>query len=58
MNNECRECNIINGIKCNVDSCVYHSSEDQCHAGHITVGGTRKACECCETECATFKAKS
>ena len=55
MNNET---NVISGIKCNVESCVYHSSEDRCHAGHITVGGAKKACECCETECDTFKAKN
>ncbi len=50
--------NVINGIKCNVESCVYHSGEGHCHAGHITVGGDRRACECCETECNTFKAKA
>ena len=50
--------NVISGIKCNVDSCIYHSAENRCHAGHITVGGDRCACECCETECNTFKAKA
>lgn len=53
----CKECNIINGIKCSVETCVYHSEGDSCHAGHITVGGDNKACRCSETSCVTFKAK-
>ena len=58
MNNDCKDCNVVSGIKCSVESCVYHSKEDCCHAGHITVGGDSNACECSETSCRTFKAKA
>lgn len=54
---DCKDCNAISGIQCKVETCVYHSKEDACHAGHITVGGDEKACECSETSCRTFKAK-
>ncbi len=58
MNEDCKECNIINGIKCSVETCVYHSKEDGCHAGHITVGGDQRACESSETACKTFRIKA
>lgn len=58
MNNDCKDCNVVDGIKCSVESCVYHSEKDNCHAGHITVGGDSHACECSETSCRTFKAKA
>lgn len=53
-----RENNVISGIKCSVESCVYHSAENHCHAGHISVGGDCRACDCSETACNTFKAKA
>lgn len=55
---DCKDCNAISGIQCKIESCVYHKKDDSCHAGHITVGGDAAACECSETSCRTFKAKS
>lgn len=52
MNNE-KE---INGIKCDAKNCVYHGSDNSCHAGKIEVGYC-SSCSCSETACTTFKAK-
>ncbi len=56
MFDNCKECEKIDGISCKVSNCKYHSTNDCCHAGHITVGPGRT--DCCEgTECSTFEAK-
>lgn len=47
----------INGIVCNVETCVYHAKDNSCHAGTIKVGGCT-ACDCDQTCCDTFKAKN
>ncbi|MBR7071613.1 MAG: DUF1540 domain-containing protein [Clostridia bacterium] len=44
-------------IKCNVENCTYHNSQnDTCDAEKISVGG-HDACSCRETCCNTFQAK-
>ena len=48
--------NKIDGIVCHVETCEYHSKDDKCVAGKISVGGCT-ACNCSDTCCNTFKAK-
>ncbi len=50
----------VNGIKCNVSSCVYNRDERDCVAGKIDVTccGCAEANCCAQTECKTFKAKN
>ncbi len=50
----------VNGIKCNVSSCVYNRDERDCVAGKIDVTccGCSEANCCAQTECKTFKAKN
>lgn len=43
-------------IDCKAEDCMYNC-ECECHAGKISVEGSN-ACDCKETECATFKCKS
>lgn len=43
-----------NKIRCNVKNCVHHAGKDTCTASVIEVG-TCSACDCEETECATFR---
>lgn len=42
-------------IDCKATSCMYNE-ECKCHAGKISVEGSQ-ACQCEETECATFTCK-
>jgi hypothetical protein len=44
----------IDGIKCEVSNCIYHDTENHCHAGEIKVG-PHSASEQSETCCDTFK---
>ena len=47
----------ISGVNCVVTACEYHSDDNKCHAGNITVGNhsaTAKA----ETDCETFVKKN
>ncbi len=46
----------LSGVHCVVTSCVYHSENNECHAGNITVGGHSAATKG-ETDCETFNKK-
>ena len=46
----------IDGIKCDVKNCVYHSGKNECCAGCISVG-PHSASSSTDTACVTFKAK-
>lgn len=46
----------IDGIKCNVQNCVYHNPNYKCEAGCIEVGPNH-ADTTNQVYCATFKAK-
>ena len=46
----------IDGIKCDVKNCVYHSGKNECCAGCISVG-PQSAKSSTDTVCVTFKAK-
>ncbi len=52
-----KTCKPIAGIKCEVDTCVYHKGDDCCEAGCIQVGCNGCACQPSDTACATFRAK-
>lgn len=43
-----------NVINCNVCNCVHHDGKCTCTADHIDVG-TKDACCCDDTRCATFR---
>lgn len=43
-------------IHCSVKNCVYHTQNDSCKAGKISVGNST-ACTHSETCCDTFEAK-
>ncbi len=48
--------NIIKGITCEVNTCQYHTQDNHCSAGNITVthfGADTKE----QTDCSTFKKK-
>ena len=50
----------MNEIKCTVDNCIHHCGTNSCDAKEITVGQknqTEAACDCCQTECDTFRPK-
>ena len=48
----------INGINCDVESCVYNHNSCECTAGRIQVCSTCSEPDCCdETGCKTFKAR-
>ncbi len=47
------EASAMSDIDCKATDCMYNH-ECQCHAGKISVEGSR-ACQCGETECATFE---
>ncbi len=47
---------IINGVTCDVQTCVYHCNSRECNAGEIRVG-PHKAENSSDTICATFKPK-
>ena len=40
-------------IDCEAKKCIYNE-DCKCQAGHIGVGGSSQACDCKETECASF----
>lgn len=46
----------INGVHCVVNACVYHTKDNECLAGKITVGG-HSADSKNETDCETFSKK-
>lgn len=54
--NEKTQNGVLQGVNCDVKSCSYHDSGNNCHAKTITVG-------CCsahsanETNCATYELK-
>ncbi|MCQ2449054.1 MAG: DUF1540 domain-containing protein [Clostridia bacterium] len=50
------DCRTESCIDCSVKNCVYHTVEDRCTAGKISVGN-RNSCSCSETCCDTFKMK-
>jgi len=56
MEKKCDCGGIIDGIKCNVENCVYHEPNHRCDAGCIEVGPS-SAKTSSEVYCATFKAK-
>lgn len=43
----------IREVSCNVESCMYHTKQNKCGAGHIQVGNP-SASVSKETLCATF----
>jgi hypothetical protein len=48
----------IQGINCDVSSCVYNRNSHECVAGRIDVCCTCSEPDCCdETQCKTFKAR-
>ena len=64
MNNEnkmtekgCCSTKHIEGIKCDVQNCAYHSGDCYCTAKQIAVGPSY-ASSCTDTVCATFRPKS
>ena len=50
-------CKKIKGITCDVKSCEYNDGENECTAGHISVGPTDASCSD-DTVCATFRPKT
>lgn len=44
-------------VHCDVRNCVYHDSDQTCHANHITIGPTY-AVGSADTVCSTFKQKN
>ncbi len=52
----CNSGKCIKGVTCDVQNCVYHAGENQCHAGTIAVGPHSADCSA-NTSCATFKPK-
>ena len=46
----------IDGISCDVQSCVYHDGDNYCTADKIAVGPSF-ATSCTDTVCASFKLK-
>ena len=50
-------CKKIKGITCDVKGCEYNDGENECTAGHISVGPTDASCSD-ETVCATFRPKT
>ena len=47
----------IDGISCDVQSCVYHDGDNYCTAKRVSIGNLT-ASNAAETRCATFTAKS
>ena len=50
-------CGKIKGITCDVKSCEFNDGENECTAGHISVGPCDASCSD-ETICATFRPKT
>lgn len=50
-------CDTIEGVGCDVETCVYNSDGKRCHAGHIQVQNDRARSKG-ETFCDTFTQKS
>ncbi|MBE7030333.1 MAG: DUF1540 domain-containing protein [Ruminococcaceae bacterium] len=48
--------NVIFGVKCQAEKCMYHTIGDGCSASQILVEN-KNACTSCETECKTFTPK-
>lgn len=49
---------ILSGVGCDVHSCVYHGTDDMCHASGITVETQSQNCYSeTETFCGTFEAQ-
>ena len=46
----------INGITCDVRSCVYHDGDNFCTAERVTIGSAA-AVKSSQTRCATFEAR-
>ncbi len=44
----------LSGVSCTVQECIYNESGNRCTAEQISVHG-KNPCNCCDTECATFK---
>lgn len=44
----------LSGVKCTVQECIYNKNGTSCTADTISVHG-KNPCDCCDTECATFK---
>ncbi len=44
----------INGIKCEVKDCTFHTTNDCCEAGQIVVGSKDATCSS-QTSCNTFR---
>ncbi|MBP3692626.1 MAG: DUF1540 domain-containing protein [Clostridia bacterium] len=51
---DCKNSNCIQGIKCEVTNCHYHTKDNHCTAGVIEVGNMN-ATEKGDTQCKTFK---
>ncbi|MBQ8764829.1 MAG: DUF1540 domain-containing protein [Clostridia bacterium] len=43
----------LGGVKCVVENCVHHNTDNECMAEHIMVGG-KSASNVSETGCETF----
>lgn len=52
----CESTKCIKGVVCDVKNCAYHSGENNCCAGTISVGPREASCSA-NTNCATFKPK-
>ena len=50
----CEGTKCIKGVVCDVKNCAYHSGENNCYAGSISVGPREASCSA-NTNCATFK---
>lgn len=51
--NVAKDASAVSNIDCKATDCTYNE-QCKCHAGKISVEGS-DACQCKETECATFK---
>ena len=48
----------LSGVHCDVTNCVYHSTDNLCHADHIQVADQVSDCKDeRDTFCGTFEAK-
>lgn len=46
--------NVLEGVKCVVNTCIYHSKDDRCTANKIEIR-PRNASTSDDTDCATFR---
>ena len=56
MNEKCKGagCNFNIGIKCDVENCLYHTTENHCRKDKVNIGNRNAVCEE-ETVCSSFE---